>query len=91
MRKIHSKKQAQFKHAKERFIERCGINIGKKGLTFIKKRIQQEQGVFVKKNSNRISVWDVLYLNETYRVLYDKQRKSIVTVLGYSKDMRTSN
>lgn len=43
--------------------------------------IQNGNGIFIEKQSNRVTVWDLSLNSSVYRVVYDKDRKRIVTVL----------
>ena len=75
------KRKSQIAHARRRFGQRKGINFGKRTQEAFVKKIQDGQAVFVKAKSNRVSLFDVEDRGETHRVVYDKQRKVIVTVL----------
>jgi hypothetical protein len=43
--------------------------------------IRGGEAKFVRRNSNRVTVWDLDYHGERLRVVYDKQRDIPVTVL----------
>ena len=45
------------------------------------KKIQKAQATFIKRQSNRVTLFDVEYKEKILRVVYDSVRKSIVTVL----------
>tara|TARA_Y100000034_G_scaffold91156_1_gene109940 strand:+ start:1008 stop:1268 length:261 start_codon:yes stop_codon:yes gene_type:complete len=77
-----SKTKAQRIHAKKRFVERYGLDFTRHVRREFCRRIQkQEKARFIERQSTRVSVWDVEYEEKIYRVVYDKIRKSIVTVL----------
>ncbi len=76
-----SKLQTVLKHANRRCKERFGVSLKKAEQRELVKLIQQHEAVFVERQSNRITVWDVFYKGRDMRVVYDKSRKAIVTVL----------
>ena len=76
-----SKAKAQRNHAKKRSVERFGAAIGDTGLAKIVAQIQNGQAKFVERQSLRISVWEIDYHGQRCNVVYDKQRKTIVTFL----------
>ena len=77
-----SKYKAQRKHAKQRFIERHGFYLTDEDLNFLRGCIKRNRGaIFVSRTSNRVSIWDVDFKGRTVRVVYDKNRGNIVTVL----------
>ena len=73
-----SKKAALKRHTRQRAAERFGISVDLKELT---KLIQKGRGVFVRRQSNRVTVWDVEYKGNTLRVVYDKLRSTPITIL----------
>ena len=86
-----SKKEASERHLQRRFGERFGIRLSKEGMKKIVLSIQNGTATFVKRSSNRVTVWDVpcrvvvpvgeIYdKDETFRVAYDTERKIPVTV-----------
>lgn len=80
------KRKNQIKHAKRRFAQRCDISVSDEDLNKMVLDIQKQNAIFVKKESNRVSLWNVTHLGKEYKVLYDKQRKSIVTVLEFENE-----
>ena len=68
-------------HTAKRALERYGCILTKKDQKAIVRIIQNEKASFIHKESNRVTVWDVDFEGKTFRVCYDKIRKSIVTVL----------
>lgn len=68
-------------HAKRRAEERYALELNRDDLRNIVQRIQQNQATHVEKQSHRVSVFDLTYNNIDVRVVYDKNRKTIVTFL----------
>lgn len=77
---MKSKQRCQRRHAQKRAAERTGLNLGPKRQAEIIAMIQGGRAQFVRKDSNRITVFDVSFEQVTLRVCYDKQRKSLATV-----------
>ena len=80
-----SKKKCQQFHTKKRSLERFGIMLTERDQKQICMKIQNGDSIVYRKQSNRVVVHDVEYCGRTIRVVYDKIRKSIATVL--TKDM----
>ena len=80
-KKKGSKTNAERKHASRRMLQRHGLEVGKTELGEMVKMIQDGEATFVERQSNRITVWDMDYIGRLLRVVYDKERKQIVTVL----------
>jgi len=76
-----SKAKCQKSHAIRRFRERFGVHISKNDYQAYVRQIQEGNAKFLEKQSNRISVFEIIVQGESVRVCYDKERKSIVTVL----------
>lgn len=76
-----NKTKSQRLHAKRRALERYGISLNRKRYREIVADIQAGRGEFIERRSHRISVWKVKIAGELVRVVYDKIRKTIVTVL----------
>lgn len=68
-------------HARTRALERYGQELTDSDLAEIVKKIQARNGVFVESQSHRVRVWNIEYKDETWKVVYDKFRKAIVTFL----------
>jgi predicted RNA-binding protein associated with RNAse of E/G family len=77
-----SKNKAQREHARRRFRERFGVSFDRNKAHEFVKIIQRGAARFVERQSCRVTVFDVPYEGATYRVVYDKQRKNVVTVLA---------
>ena len=71
----------QNRHAKNRARQRYGINVGDSMLNRMVNIIQCGDAEVVEKQSNRVSVFLVIYQEETYRVVYDSKTKTIATFL----------
>jgi hypothetical protein len=76
------KSESQRRHADRRAWERLGHGLSDWRHKDWVQQIQSEIGLFLRKQSLRISVWAVREDNEYIAVVYDKKRKTIVTVLG---------
>ncbi len=75
------KRHAQRVHAKKRFLERTGKVLTTADLVAIVGQIQQGKAKLVRRQSNRVSLWDAEHKGEKVRVIYDRRTKEIVTVL----------
>ena len=77
-----NKRKSQFLHAAMRFSERTDIHFTREiHKEFVRKIRSVKHAAFVEHQSNRVSVWNVVHEAVEYRVVYDKIRGSIVTVL----------
>lgn len=89
---MRTKKQTQQDHAKRRFGERLGIRFSQYVNDMLLHKIHSGQTKIVEKQSNRVSVYEVVFLPRqqdmmfgdakemTVFIVYDKMRKQIVTV-----------
>ncbi len=87
-KKKGDKSDAQRDHAKRRFKERYGFDFNRNIRREFVGLIQHNQCHLIEKQSNRTSVWDVIYEGNVFRVVYDKQRKNIVTVFPESQSCK---
>jgi hypothetical protein len=78
---MSSKKKAQRSHFRRRCAERIGVYASKRLNDKIVKDIQSGRARFVKRSSLRVTIWHVDIGGQPVEVVYDKQRKVIVTVL----------
>lgn len=78
---MKGKSRALFLHAKKRAKERFGFELNRDKHRDIVSMIQGNSAKFVEKQSNRVSVWDVEYHGILMRVVYDKSRGQIITLL----------
>ncbi len=76
-KRINSKKEAQRKHFEKRSLERVGVVLNRKELIY---KIQGRELEFIKRQSHRVSVFRFEFLGDFYRIVYDKERKQIVTI-----------
>jgi hypothetical protein len=75
------KKKSQFIHAQKRLIKRHSILPSKNLFNEWVKSIQNGKAEFIDRQLNRLTRWLVEYDNKKIPVVYDKERKSIVTIL----------
>jgi len=76
-----NKKKAEQRHALRRFSERAQIRFSKQLNAVFCRKIRNTDAIFVKRSSNRVTIWDIEHEKRTYTCVYDKIRKQIVTVL----------
>lgn len=76
-----NKKKAEQRHSKRRAQERYGLDLTKAIRDALRGKIKKQKGKFLYRRSRRVSVWQVTHQAETYKIVYDKQRKEIVTFL----------
>ena len=76
-----SKRAAQFEHARKRAMTRYGLKLTTEVHDDIVARIHVSGSTLVRRQSNRVSIHDVLLNAKTYRVAYDCQRRVLVTFL----------
>lgn len=86
-----SKKTQQESHAKRRFKERFGISFTKHMHDEFMFQIRHSQAELLEKQSNRVSKFRVKYKEEHYTIIYDRERKTIVTVLPKSADQQNGS
>jgi hypothetical protein len=75
------KRKAQLVHAKRRALERFGIELSRKSIERIVADIQAGRASFLRKQSGRVSLFEIELESCLMVVAYDKTRKSIVTCL----------
>jgi hypothetical protein len=81
------KKDAQHIHCRKRFIYRVGFDFTRamndQFVSKIKKAVFGNSGaVFLHRQSNRVTIWDIEHDGKIFKCVYDKNSKQIVTVLG---------
>lgn len=79
------------RHACQRALEREGIQVGKHSLHAAVRDIQNARGKFVRRRSLRVTEWLVDILGSERRVLYDKERKEIITFLPQKPTTNSSD
>lgn len=90
-RKRTTKKQNERVHAKRRALQRYGLNLTKTVRNQFKSKIQNNQGTFLYRRSRRISIWEIDYENNKYKVVYDTLRGEIVTFLPQEQTIGVQN
>lgn len=80
-KKKPTKRDNQTQHFKQRFLARYGIDPNNETRRWMLEQIQSGQCRHIAHQSNRVSVWDLAYKGNHYPVVYDRKRKSLVTVL----------
>lgn len=76
-----TKTEAQNKHAKQRAMERYGIDLNRHKREQIIRMIQNGQAECVRKQSLRVSIFSVQFEDKEVIVVYDKQRKTLASFL----------
>lgn len=77
----NNKSKTIYCHANRRCKQRFNVSLKRSEQRSIVSLIQQSKAVFIERQSNRITLWLVNYKEKAMRVVYDKHRKLIVTVL----------
>lgn len=70
-----------FRHAKKRAKERYDLSLTNEDLNALVKLIQNNKGIFVKRMSLNRTMFLVEYKNQNLKVVYDKARHAVVTLL----------
>lgn len=79
--KLRPKEKAICRHARKRAEERFGVELLPDVHNCLVNQIQGHGATFLKRESNRVSVWQVTLLGEKCKAVYDNQRKLIVTLI----------
>lgn len=74
-----SKAKNQRIHAKRRAEQRFGLTLSRADLNELVRQIQRGEAEFLARESNRVSRFRVRVRGASAEVIYDKQRKNIVT------------
>jgi len=86
IRRSKGKRKNQIKHARKRFLKRFDISLNDNQYTQLVNMVKKGRAHFVKRQSNRITIWDLDFEGQRIRVVYDKKTAAIVTALyPYSK------
>jgi esterase/lipase len=80
-----SKRVCQRKHFKRRINERFGIEINRKDQEEIVEKIKKKEAEIIYKQSNRVVHYLMEYKGNKMVMVYDKNRKSLITVLNYDE------
>jgi hypothetical protein len=86
-----TKKQSERIHAQRRLQERYGLSVSGREYKGIIRLIANSTRTnptarLVERQSQRVSVWDVLWEDKTLRAVYDKFRGEIVTFLPITEE-----
>jgi len=76
-----TKLKCEHLHCKRRALERFGLALNHKDLAIMARMIQDHKGDFIKRRSCRITLWKLNYKDMEMTAVYDKNRKSVVTVM----------
>jgi len=79
--KRETKKETERKHARKRFKERFDIAFDKSLRNELVKRIQTQDFFKAEKQSHRVTKFHMTVREHNCVVIYDKNRKEIITVL----------
>jgi len=79
--KNRSKARAQFIHTAKRMRERFDMTIGRGMYGIFVSEIQTGKAEFMRKQSNRVTIWRTKHDGQSIVLVYDKMRKTIVTAL----------
>ena len=86
IRKSKGKRKNQIKHARRRFLTRFDISLNSNQYNQLVNKVKKGKGIFVRKQSNRVSIWDLEFEGQLIRVVYDKRTAAIVTALYPTKE-----
>lgn len=88
---MSSKAKAERKHCLHRLRERFGVNLSENDYYGIINQIQNNKAKFVDRQSNRVTIWQLVIQQQDVVVCYDKIRKEIITAIPaawYGKEER---
>ena len=86
--KLFGKNKAQWIHVQKRCLQRTGIEMTRELSNQLVGKITSghPEATFIERQSNRVTIWDIKHeVNGkpiTFRAVYDKMRKNIVTILN---------
>lgn len=67
-------------HCKRRAMERFNLALNHKDMAEMVKLIQTQKAVFIRKRTNRITLWRLNYRDNEMMIVYDNKRHQIVSV-----------
>lgn len=76
-----SKKLGQRAHSKRRAWERFGLKFNRDNLKEIVHLVQTQHGIHIQRASNSRSMWAIKYKGQKLYVAYDKNTKTIATIM----------
>lgn len=85
--KKRKKERDILRHVRRSFRVRWDIDLTDELHRQFVQQINKGRCRLIEKQSNRISVWGLVYNDEEMSVVYDKQRKMLVTVLPKGADI----
>lgn len=77
-----TKAEAQVIHAKRRAFERYGVQLNRKTYHAMVRMIQSGKALFIRRRSNRVSLFYLVYQERAFKVVHDSKRHRIVTFLN---------
>lgn len=77
-KKKKDKREAQRKHFEKRSIQRVGVLLNRKEIIH---KIQNGELEFIERQSLRVSLFRYVHNGTAYKIVYDKNRKQVVTIL----------
>lgn len=80
-----NKSRCESLHFRNRAIQRYNLLLNHLDRRLIIKKIQNQEGYFIEKISNRVSDWMIFYKDKWLLVGYDKLRYNLITTLPYEK------
>ena len=78
-----NKRKCELRHVSQRYTERVGVAPSRALITDLINQIQTGEAEFIRKQSNRVTIWRVPHDGSDLKVVYDKQRKMVVTVMPF--------
>ena len=85
----NQKRICQRIHAKRRAEQRFGLTLNRRDMRQIVLNIQSgdvELARFISRQSNRVTLWNVRWDGNWYRVVYDTTRGTLVSVLPHDSN-----
>lgn len=76
------------KHAKKRALTRFNMLLLRKDFNTIIKTIHTNKALLLERQSNRVSRWVLEYQGVLMQVVYDRQRRTVVTLMRVNKQIR---
>ena len=80
---MKSKKKSESQHFRQRFYERVGEFCSRDQEEKLTRMVREQHLLGVKKQSLRIMHYIWHYKNKAYALVYDRQRKQLVTILNF--------
>jgi hypothetical protein len=89
--KMISKAKAQKAHARRRAVERFGVLLTSEAEREIVEKIRAGRATFIRRESNRISLFGVIFVGQETVVVYDRLRGTVVTLMHRDQFERRHN